>query len=258
MLADALSWSKRFAVLPLTPRGKKPHSSLVSHGLKDATCDPAIVTAWWRAAPRANIGLALPSGIFVVDLDGEEAGRDWTNLCGRHGEPPPTLAVTTGRGKHLYFRSSVEVKNSAGRIGAGIDTRGYGGYTIAPPSIHPSGAIYSLDKRCTEIAVAPQWLVDMARPEEKAPLLQQHYRRLDMPLRGLSGVIAAVAAARDGERNSLAFWGACRARDLVNFGIIDEGLAEQLLIEAAASAGLPYPEARATVRSGLRQAARHG
>jgi putative DNA primase/helicase len=196
--------------------------------------------------------------MFVVDLDGEPACENWLELYRRHGDLPTTLTVITGRGKHLYFRSSVEVKNSTGRIGPGIDTRGYGGYTIAPPSVHPSGAVYSLGRRCLDISEAPRWLVDLAIPKE-APPTQQHYRLSDTPLRGLKGVIGAIATARLGERNSLAFWGACRAAELVGAGIIAERFAEQLLVEAAACSGLPYSEARATVRSGLRNGrARHG
>ncbi|MCI0599953.1 MAG: bifunctional DNA primase/polymerase [Beijerinckiaceae bacterium] len=256
----ALWWTCRgFAVFPVEPRGKRPLGKLAPHGLKDASIEPRVVAAWWRQDPAANIGLAIPKGTFAVDLDGEQALQSWCALCDRNGALPPTLTVTTGRGKHLYFRSSVEVKNSLGRIAAGIDTRGHGGYTIGPPSVHPSGAVYSLDKRCLEIAEAPEWLVDMALPEVEAPPPRQHFRLSDAPARGLKGVIGTVANARQGERNSLVFWGACRAAELVSAGAIAEQFAEALLVEAAASAGLPYAEARVTVRSGLKAGERrHG
>jgi Bifunctional DNA primase/polymerase, N-terminal len=255
----ALWWTRRgFAVFPVEPRGKRPLGQLVTHGLKNASVDCDVVAAWWKQVPAANIGVAIPKGTFVVDLDGEQAGRDFVNMCGRHGEPPPTLTVITGRGKHLYFRSSAEVKNSAGRIGPGIDTRGPGGYTIAPPSVHPSGSVYLLDRRCLEVADAPQWIVDLARPKVEVQPVRQPCHHPDASLRGLKGIIGTVANARQGERNSLVFWGACRAAELVGAGIIAEQFAEQLLIEAAASAGLPWPEARVTVRSGFRQWARHG
>jgi Bifunctional DNA primase/polymerase, N-terminal len=217
-----------------------------------------VTTMRRNAALDAISKVAIPKGTFVVDLDGEQAGRDFVNMCGRHGEPPPTLTVITGRGKHLYFRSSAEVKNSAGRIGPGIDTRGPGGYTIAPPSVHPSGSVYLLDRRCLEVADAPQWIVDLARPKVEVQPVRQPCHHPDASLRGLKGIIGTVANARQGERNSLVFWGACRAAELVGAGIIAEQFAEQLLIEAAASAGLPWPEARVTVRSGFRQWARHG
>lgn len=117
-LAAAAQWwtCRGFAVFPIEPRGKRPLGLFVPHGVKDASSDPRVVAAWWRQEPAANIGLAIPKGTFVVDLDGEQALQSWFALCDRHGALPPTLSVTTGRGKHLYFRSSIEVKNSTGRL----------------------------------------------------------------------------------------------------------------------------------------------
>ena len=51
----------------------------------------------------------------------------------------------------------MEVRNSAGRIAAGIDVRGEGGYVLAPPSVHPSGRRYcwSVDSADSFAAAAP-------------------------------------------------------------------------------------------------------
>ena len=61
----------------------------------------------------------------------------------------------------------VPVRNSAGKIAAGVDVRGDGGYVLAPPSIHPSGRAYawSVDT-AGAIAAAPDWL--LARITEHA------------------------------------------------------------------------------------------
>ena len=61
-----------------------------------------------------------------------------------HGELPASVEVITARGRHLYFRTpEVPVRNTASKIAPGIDTRGDGGYVLAPPSIHPSGRRYA-------------------------------------------------------------------------------------------------------------------
>ena len=65
-------------------------------------------------------------------------------LCERHGQPLPfeTFMVRTGRGGlHLYFTAppGVRLGNTAGELGRGlgwlIDTRGHGGYVVAPGSV---------------------------------------------------------------------------------------------------------------------------
>ena len=119
-------------VFPVVPGGKTP---LTEHGWKDASTDPVQIEAWWSATPDANIGLALhDSGVAVVDLDppAMEAGADARFLV------DPTWTVRTPRGGlHLYYEG--EIAGTAGRLGHGIDTRGRGGYVLAPPSRTDAG-----------------------------------------------------------------------------------------------------------------------
>jgi Bifunctional DNA primase/polymerase, N-terminal len=247
MIAAALWWATRgFSVFPALPRDKKPFGKLVPQGLKNASNDPTVIKEWWRLAPDANIAVAIPAGMFVIDLDGEAACDNWLALGGKHGAPPPTLTVITGRGKHLYFRSSVEVRNSTGRIGPGIDTRGPGGYTIAPPSVHSSGAVYLLDRRCLEVAEAPRWLVDMALPEVEVPPPRQAPLVVDRHHKAaIDGILLRLMRARAGERNALTFWAACKFRDR---GVPCRA-AIGLIAAAASHVGLPPRETERTVRS---------
>ena len=148
------------AVMPVQARDKVPATS---HGVHDATTDPATIDDWWRLIPDANIGVAcgVVSGIFVLDIDGEDGEATIRGLEAEHGPAPSTIEVITGQGRHCYFRLGDHgpVGNTAGRIGPGIDTRGDGGYVLAPPSIHPSGRRYewSVDT-AGEFADAPDWL----------------------------------------------------------------------------------------------------
>jgi hypothetical protein len=126
---------------------KHPLAKLAPRGLLDATTDPRRVSEWWLSAPSANIGLAT-GDVVVVDVDphhgGDESLRD---LEQRHGELPPTWRAFTGGGMHIYFRapSGIEIRNSAGKFGPGVDVRGVGGYVVAPPSLHASGNRYAWD-----------------------------------------------------------------------------------------------------------------
>ena len=60
---------------------------------------------------------------------------------------------------------------------------------------------------------------------------------------------AVVAGAREGERNQLCFWGACRLAELAEQQVIARDDAIAIAVEAASRAGLPPTEALRTARS---------
>ena len=139
-----------------------------AHGLKDASRDAETIREWWMRWPDANIGMATgqPSGVFVVDVDGE-AGRASVAELARQGLTlPATLTVTTGRadgGEHRYYRmpSGVDVHNDqSGRIGPHVDVRGTGGFVVCPPSVHASGKQYRFIDPDAPIADAPAWVIE--------------------------------------------------------------------------------------------------
>src|SRR5262249_8324027 len=168
MLRTALKLAARgLHVFPCAPSAKTPASA---HGCKDATTDVIAIHGWWRENPDYNIGIATGavSNIFVVDVDGWPAETALRKLEERYSGLPATVEAITSRGRHVYFRyPQVSVRNSAGKIADGIDTRGDGGYVLAPPSVHPSGRRYawSVDS-ANAFAEAPQWLLDkIAEPK---------------------------------------------------------------------------------------------
>jgi hypothetical protein len=93
-------------------------------------------------------------------------GLDLLLTLPEHGPLPLTLTAATGEGIHFYFGwpEDIEVRNTASRLGAGIDTRGEGGYVVLPPSTHPSGATYRWANEL-EPAHAPQWLLALLAPK---------------------------------------------------------------------------------------------
>jgi hypothetical protein len=162
----ALAYAEQgWAVFPC--KGKRP---LTQHGCKDATTDPMAIRQLWQQFLLPNIGLATgkPSGIWVLDVDGEAGEATLATLEAQHGELPRTvMARTGGGGRHVLFRYHREpIKNRAGDIGLGLDVRATGGYIIAPPSIHPdTGMVYEWDAdrhpASTSIADAPAWLIKL-------------------------------------------------------------------------------------------------
>jgi hypothetical protein len=73
-------------------------------------------------------------------------------------------------------------------------------------------------------------------------------------------LVRVVAEAPAGARNSLTFWAACRAGEMVASGLLRADTAAAVIAEAATRAGLTYVEAERTAWSGIRTAGerRHG
>ena len=102
--------------------------------------------------------------MVVLDVDGVAGRASLQVLEKRHGALPTTLTARSGRpdgGEHRYFSYAADdIRNSTGRVGIGLDVRGTGGYIIAPPSIHESGAPYAW-ARGFSIAPLPHWWRDL-------------------------------------------------------------------------------------------------
>ena len=113
-----------------------------------------------------NIGVACgtASGIFAIDIDGADAECALRKLEAEYGELPASIEVITPRpGRHVYFKmpSAPVPKNSTGKVADNIDVRATGGYTLAPPSVGPSGGRYEWSVDCANtFAEAPAWLLD--------------------------------------------------------------------------------------------------
>jgi len=124
-------------IFPLGEKSKVTDVKLAPHSHKSASNDPAQIEAWWTASPNSNIGIDLGrSGLTILDFD--------------NGEPPPelnlngALRVKTGRGTHVYF-SGVSKQGKMYFNGQPVgDIKSEGGYVLAPNSIHPSGAVYTV------------------------------------------------------------------------------------------------------------------
>ena len=175
MVDHALALARKgLAVFPLKARSKTPWTR---HGCLDATTDLETIAGWWDGWPDSNIGVATgsKSGIWVLDIDGEPGADELLKLEHRFGALPATVTAVTGTGgHHLYFRlpdfaGAAVMKNTASALAAGIDTRGEGGYVVAPPSIHPNGNPYGWGAP-DEFASAPVWLLALLDTPKVATL----------------------------------------------------------------------------------------
>lgn len=177
-----------------------------------ATSDPDRLDELAQEFPDHNVAIATGerSGIVVLDVDtaGDKSGAESLRLLEElHGPLPETVKARTGSGgTHFYFRHpGYEVKNSAGKLGPGLDVRGDGGYVVAPPSLHVSGGRYEWYPGCSpaevEVAAAPAWMTE-------APKAAGKRSRVSRASRGLT----SGKPIPEGERNDAMFRLACRLR----------------------------------------------
>lgn len=147
---------------PERERGKVP---LLSKWQYRACADLAELEKWGVQFPGCNWGVVTgrTSGVFVLDVDGEPGDAALSTHLRQGRNLPDTLTVSTGRGKHIYFRwpERQTIRNSAGKLAKGLDIRGDRGYAVIPPSVHTTGAHYAYIAPAALIANAPQWLLDM-------------------------------------------------------------------------------------------------
>ena len=120
-----------------------------------------------RGAAFIGVPMGFASRLIAIDCDlhGESDGEAIAWYEEMFAEPPATLIHSTPRGGcHLIYRmpDGDAIRNSAGKLAAGVDVRGEGGYVIAPPS--PGYSIID-DQPPGEM---PEWLrVACLRPERE-------------------------------------------------------------------------------------------
>ncbi|WP_330235938.1 bifunctional DNA primase/polymerase [Streptomyces sp. NBC_00566] len=271
VLAHALSAAERgLAVIPLSQRKlpalRSPHRAdpahppchgecgRFGHGVHDASADPARVRALFAAAPWATgYGIACglpPHRLIGVDLDtkpGTDSPAALRALAARHGftVPETVVVLTPSGGRHLWLTGppDVAVPNSASRLAPGIDIRGAGGYLVGPGSRGTHGT-YATAPGTAHLrpAPCPPALLDLLLPPPPRPARAPSAD-------GGAALVHFVRTAHEGERNARLFWAACRAHE--------QGMGPSLtphLLDAALDAGLPEPEARATLTSAARRA----
>lgn len=174
IIAAAEDYAKRgFSVIPLRPNKKPAAASWKAQ--QTVRTDPADIAGWFRRAQStAGVGIilgAISGDLYVRDFDDPESYRRWAAAVGDLATKLPT--ARTGKGFHVYGRW----KGIRTVVLPDGELRGEGAYVAAPPSPHPSGAVYAWvvplpDGPIPEVdpaaaGLAQSWVESSARATEK-------------------------------------------------------------------------------------------
>lgn len=149
--------------------------------------DLAVPAAQYEPDGTHNTGVST-TGLLVVDVDVQKGGSDALDtLEMTYDALPRTYTVKTPRGgEHRYYRPPHDVANSQGKLGKGIDVRGFHGFVVGAGSW--TEKTDSSDEGFYEVAVdapiadAPQWLVGLCdRPLEREQQDEPNAEDLDSP-----------------------------------------------------------------------------
>jgi putative DNA primase/helicase len=246
--------------IPIFPvgRDKKP----LCQWKNSATTDPKQIATWWEQHPEAMA--AIPTGeqssIYVVDLDidkitGEFLGEKSIAELGLSAslESAPRVRTPSG-GLHFYFRHpSASFGNTASKIGPGIDTRGEGGYVVAPGSFNGNGIYEALDPiDWAALPKLPDALRQALRTARKATCLGvPSTAESAWASAAFTNELGRVMAVSEGERNDALNRAAYSLGQIVAGGGLDEIDVRNRLLAAALAVGLTEDEAHATINSGM-------
>lgn len=243
-------------MLPCIPRTKRP---LIARWPSSASADTETIRGWWRRWPNANVGIAAgpESDLLVLDVDGD------ASLLLEGFELPATPMQVTGGGGNQFFFQFPGVLQAAPTtrtsVFPNVDTRGRGGFAIAPPSVHPSGRVYrwaeAMGPSDLPLAAVPTWLLDTLRP-----IRNRGSRLRATPLiLSFAYVQAAIereclnlAESREGSRNDTLNRATYALGRFIASGDADPVAVVRALTVAADAAGLPEREIARTLASALR------
>lgn len=123
--------------IPFLKKGKlkilKEKTPYTRYGLNDASQDINQIKKWWIEHPTAMIGVNCGlSNIFVLDVDTKNGRNGIDTFMKLNIDDSGALhSMTPSGGLHIIF--SGKGKTTTNPV-TGLDTRGIGGYIIAPPS----------------------------------------------------------------------------------------------------------------------------
>jgi putative DNA primase/helicase len=251
------------------------------HGLHDAAHTPEEWAALSAAYPGPNLGLVIPDGVVVIDVDldpakGIDGRAELCRILPTFSEIvwPGPVQRTPRRGHHLWGSSSAITGNGRGSLPPGVDVRANGrGYVCVEPSRTERGAYQWITPLVEPFLLPPlpEWISTLIltpkhqiqsgskvdpksgskeRIQSGLPLEQR--RKESYGRAALARAEEEIRASVQGERNHTLNTVAYSIGRLVAGGILDDREARNALAAAGRVVGLAEHEINRTIDSGFR------
>jgi hypothetical protein len=222
-LETAIQFAKRgWYVFPIRAGTKYPYKDF--HWRLLSTNDPKKVVEAGDHPLYAGCNWALDcgkSGCLVLDID-IKAGKNGVKTIQEKGYPldpaETQCIVQTPSGGYQYYFTGSGPNSSETKLGAGLDTRGAGGYVLIPGSVY-NGTPYRFISE-NPPPPAPGWLTDIlgSPPPERSALADVPLVELDQPHHIQSATQYLTTQAPDAIEGShgdqTTYQVACRLKDM--------------------------------------------
>jgi hypothetical protein len=240
----ALRYAERgWRVYPVAPGRKK---ALFTGWQRSATIDPDLIARQWRRDPYPGVGLICGETFAVFDIEAAHLRAFFDYLDrGAHAVPETAVCLSGRGGLHLYVApipnviTTRQLRLDGVHIGEFKTTGG----VLAPPSVTVGPYRWLWWPEDPEPPEAPIWLSTLISGHLEGA--NRGSRRWVDPAAALDALACAVRDEPEGNRNSILYWAACRAREE---GIRDD-ISAAVLRRVALASGLEPAEVAATIAS---------
>jgi hypothetical protein len=257
--------AKQWSIIPLVFEAKRAAFAWKTFQQRRPTDEE--LKRWFQGRRQRNIGVVcgeVSGNLLVLDFDRPELFDFWYNYY----DVPRSAMVLTGKGAHVYVRLDGEPVNNGKFYVQGQhagELRYNGGYVVAPPSIHPSGAPYAWmdDSPIATLTFndlhittdAPSQCLAYRKPVRprtpratRSEGIPGHVRDPKAYVNAaLAEELGKIAGAIPGQRNETLFTASLKLRKYD--GVLDDVNLYDRLYEAGCAAGLPSPEVEHTINS---------
>jgi len=140
------------------------HLAVTHANLAQATDNLQQLGNWARESPNWALVTGPESGVFVLEVDGDEGLASLLDLCGDDWSWLDTLRSMAGEKRCISFAWPEGRKqiSSSRQISEGLSVLGEGDWVLIPPSREPNGTQHTYLNPEAEVVEAPVWLLDHA------------------------------------------------------------------------------------------------